>query len=70
LEKNNAIDENEESIESRDADLRKMNSMDAFLRRMNSTIIQWRIYLTSLNGDTLVLSNTKVDEFMAIVEHA
>jgi hypothetical protein len=30
------------------------------LSRMNSTIIQWRTYLTSLNGDTLV----------AMVEHA
>jgi hypothetical protein len=29
--------------------------MDAFLSRMNSTIIQWRTYLASLNGDTLVL---------------
>jgi phosphoketolase len=44
--------------------------MDAFLRRMNSTIIQWRTYLASLNGDTLVLSNAKVDEFVAMVEHA
>jgi hypothetical protein len=44
--------------------------MDAFLSRMNSTIIQWRTYLTSLNGDTLVLSNAKVDEFVATVEHA
>jgi hypothetical protein len=47
-----------------------MNSMDAFLSRMNSTIIQWRTYLASLNGDTLVLSNAKVDEFVAMVEHA
>jgi hypothetical protein len=47
-----------------------MNSMNAFLSRMNSTIIQWRTYLASLNGDTLVLSNTKVDEFVAMVEHA
>jgi hypothetical protein len=46
-----------------------MNSMDAFLSRMNSTIIQWRTYLASLNGDTLVLSNAKVDEFVAMVEH-
>jgi hypothetical protein len=38
-EKNNAIDENDDSVESRDADLRRMNAMDAFLRRMNSTII-------------------------------
>jgi hypothetical protein len=37
-EKNNAADENN-SVESRDADLRRMNSMDAFLRRINSTII-------------------------------
>jgi hypothetical protein len=43
--------------------------MDAFLSRMNSTIIQWRTYLASLNGDTLVLSNAKVDEFVAMVEH-
>jgi hypothetical protein len=47
-----------------------MNSMDAFLSRMNSTIIQWRTYLASLNGDILVLSNVKVDEFVAMVEHA
>jgi hypothetical protein len=69
-EKNNVADENDDIVESRDADLRRMNSMDAFLSRMNSTIIQWRTYLASLNGDTLVLSNAKVDEFMAIVEHA
>jgi chromatin remodeling complex protein RSC6 len=47
-----------------------MNSMDAFLRRMNSKIIQWRTYLASLNGDTLVLNNAKVDKFVAMVEHA
>jgi hypothetical protein len=70
LEKNNAADENDDIVESRDADLRRMNSMDAFLSRMNSTIIQWRTYLASLNGDTLMLSNAKVDEFMAMVEHA
>jgi hypothetical protein len=70
LEKNNAADENDDIVESRDADLRRMNSMDAFLSRMNSTIIQWRTYLASLNGDTLVLSNAKVDEFVAMVEHA
>jgi hypothetical protein len=69
-EKNNAADENDDIVESRDADLRIMNSMDAFLSRMNSTIIQWRTYLASLNGDTLVLSNAKVDEFVAMVEHA
>jgi hypothetical protein len=69
-EKNNAADENDDIVESRDADLRRMNSMDAFLSRMNSTIIQWRTYLASLNGDTLVLSNAKVDEFVAMVEHA
>jgi hypothetical protein len=39
LEKINAADENDDSIESRHADLRRMNSMDAFLSRMNSTII-------------------------------
>jgi hypothetical protein len=50
--------------------MRRMNSMDAFLSRMNSTIIQWRTYLASLNGDTLVLSNAKVDEFVAMVDHA
>jgi hypothetical protein len=49
-ENNNAANENNDSVESRDADLRRMNSMDAFLRRMNSTIIQWRTYLASLNG--------------------
>jgi hypothetical protein len=32
--------------------------------------MQWRTYLASLNGDTLVLSNAKVDEFVAMVEHA
>jgi hypothetical protein len=69
-EKNNAVDDNDDSVESKDADLRRMNSMDAFLRRMNSTIIQWRTYLASLNGDTLVLSNAKVDKFVAMVEHA
>jgi hypothetical protein len=79
-EKNNAADENDDIVESRDADLRRMNSMDAFLSRMtsmdaflsrmNSTIIQWRTYLASLNSDILVLSNTKVDEFVAMVEHA
>jgi hypothetical protein len=69
-EKNNAADENDDIVESRDADLRRMNSMDAFLSRMNSTIIQWRTYLASLNGYTLVLSNAKVDDFVAMVEHA
>jgi hypothetical protein len=59
-EKNNTADENDDIVESRDADL----------RRMNSTIIQWRTYLASLNGDTLVLSIAKVDEFVAMVEHA
>ena len=44
--------------------------MDAFTRRMNSTIIQWRTYLASINSDTLMLSNAKVDEFVAMVEHA
>jgi RecG-like helicase len=68
-EKNNIVDENDDNVESRDADLRRMNSMDAFLSRMNSTIIQWRTYLVSLNGDTLVLSNANVDEFVAMVEH-
>jgi hypothetical protein len=38
-EKNNTADENDDSVESRDIDLRRMNSMDAFLRRMKSTII-------------------------------
>jgi hypothetical protein len=70
LEKNNAVDENDDIVESKDADLRRMNSIDTFLSRMNSTIIQWRIYLASLNGDTLVLSNAKVDKFVAMVEHA
>jgi hypothetical protein len=69
-EKNNAVDEDDDIVESRDGDLRMMNSMDAFLSRMNSTIIQWRTYLASLNGDTLVLSNAKVDEFVVMVEHA
>jgi hypothetical protein len=69
-EKKNAADGNDDILESRDADMRRMNSMDAFLSRMNSTIIQWRTYLASLNGDTLVLSNAKVDEFVAMVEHA
>ena len=44
--------------------------MDAFLSSMNSTFIQWRTYLTSFNGDTLVLSNAKVDEFVTMVEYA
>jgi hypothetical protein len=69
-EQNNAADENDDIVESRDVDLRRMNSMDAFLSRMNSTIIQWRTYLASLNGDILVLSNAKVDEFVAMIEHA
>jgi hypothetical protein len=47
-EKNNAVDENDDSIESRDADLRRMHSMDVFLSRMNSTI--------SSGGPTLPLS--------------
>jgi hypothetical protein len=68
--KNNAADEDDDIVESRDEDLRRVNSMDAFLSRMKSTIIQWRTYLASLNGDTLVLSNAKVDEFVAMVEHA
>jgi hypothetical protein len=70
LEKNNATDENDDSVESRDVDMKRMNSMDAFLSRMNSTIIQWRTYLASLNGNTLVLSNAKVDKFVVMVEHA
>jgi hypothetical protein len=69
-EKNNVVDENDDIVESRDTDMRTMNSIDAFLSRMNSTIIQWRTYVASLNGDTLVLSNAKVDEFVAMVEHA
>jgi hypothetical protein len=69
-EKNNAADGNDDIVESRDTDMRRMNSMDAFLSRMNSTIIQWRTYLASLNGDTLMLSNAKVDKFVAMVEHA
>jgi hypothetical protein len=39
VEKNNAVDENDDNVKSKDADLRRMNSMDAFMRRMNSTII-------------------------------
>jgi hypothetical protein len=58
-EKNNATDGNDDIVESRDADMRRMNSRDAFLSRMNSTIIHWRTYLASFNGDTLVLSNAK-----------
>ena len=69
-EKNNIADENNNIVESRDANMRRMNSMDAFLNRMNSTFIQWRTYLASINGDTLVLSNAKVDKFVAMVEHA
>ena len=45
-------------------------SREAFLRKMNSTIIQWRTNLAFVVGDTLVLSDAKVNEFMAIVEHA
>ena len=70
LEKNNVADENDDIVKSKDADRRRMNSMDAFLSRMNSTIIQWKTYLASLNGETLVLSNAKVDKFVAMVEHA
>jgi hypothetical protein len=70
LEKNKTADGNDDIVKSRDADMRRMNSMDAFLSRMNSTIIQCRTYLASLNGDTLVLSNAKVDKFVAMVEHA
>ena len=66
-EKNNVANENNDIVESGDVDMTRMNSMDVFLSRMNSTIIQCR---TSINGDTLVLSNTKVDEFVAMVEHA
>jgi hypothetical protein len=69
-EKNNATDGNDDIVKSREKDMRRMNSMDAFLSRMNSTIIQSRTYLAFLNGDTLMLSNAKVDEFMAMVEHA
>jgi hypothetical protein len=69
-EKNNTTNENDDSVQSRDADLRKMNSMDTFLRRMNSTINQWRTYLASLNSDILVMSNAEVDEFVAMIEHA
>jgi hypothetical protein len=68
-EKNNATDENNDNVKSKDADLRRMNSMGTFLRRMNSTIIQWKTYLASLNGDIRVLSNAKVDEFVAMIEH-
>ena len=69
-EKNNVPDENDDIVESGDIDMRRMNSMDTFLSRMNSTIIQWRTYLAFINGDTLMLSNAKVDKFVAIVEHA
>jgi hypothetical protein len=47
-----------------------LQSKQAFLRRMNSTVIQWRTYLASVVGNTLVLSDAKVDEFVAMVEHA
>ena len=40
------------------------------MRRMNSMIIQWRIYLAFVVGDPQMLSNAKVDEFVAMVEHA
>src|SRR5450759_2933129 len=70
LEKNNVVDGNDDVVEIEEADMRRMNSMDAFTRRMNSTIIQWRTYLASINGDTLVLSDAKVDEFVAMIEHA
>ena len=33
-------------------------------------IIQWRIYLAFVVGDPQMLSNAKVDEFVAMVEHA
>ena len=69
-EKNKVPDGINEVVEIEEADMRRMNSMDAFTRRINSTIIQWRTYLASINGDTLVLSDAKVDEFVAMVEHA
>ena len=50
--------------------MKRMNSMDAFLKRMNFTIIQWRTYLASLNGDTLVLNNAKVDKLVAMIKYA
>jgi hypothetical protein len=59
LEKSSTAVENDDSVQSR----------DAFLKRMKSTIIQWRTYLASLKGDILMLSNAKVDEFVAMVEH-
>jgi hypothetical protein len=36
---------------------------------MNSTIIQWRTYLVFVVYDGLVMSDAKVDEFVAMVEH-
>ena len=69
-EKNNVATEDDDIVEIEEADMKRMNSMDAFMRRINSTIIQWRTYLASINGDTLVLSDAKVDEFVAMVEHA
>ena len=69
-EKNNVVDENDNIIGSEDTSMKRMNSMDAFLSRINSTIIQWRTYIVSINSDTLVLSDAKVDEFVAMVEHA
>ena len=69
-EKHNVAIGNNDIIEIEEADMKRMNSMDAFTRRINSTIIQWRTYLASINGDTLVISDAKVDEFVAMVEHA
>jgi hypothetical protein len=60
LEKSNTGIENNDYSQSR----------EAFLRRMNSTIIQWRTNLAFVLGDTLVLSDAKVNEFVAMVEHA
>jgi hypothetical protein len=37
---------------------------------MNSTIIQWRTYLDFVLDDGLVMDKAKVDDFVAMVEHA
>jgi len=70
LERSKVVDGIDDVVEIQEEEMRRTKSMDAFTKRVNSTIIQWRTYLASINGDTLVLSDAKVDEFVAMVEHA
>jgi hypothetical protein len=69
-EKDKVVDGIDEVVEIREEEMRRINSLDAFTKRVNSAIIQWRTYLASIDGDTLVLSDARVDEFVAMVEHA